>query len=132
MATALRRRRRRYAALARWGASKWTQRWLRAEPRAWSATAEARFRSAYLAEHPAAEADLERALAAVAVAWAGVAALTLPARLVADAGSGGMGHRRRIAGAIEEAARRADAHLPGVARELGRASDRLAARGWGR
>ena len=106
--------------------------WLRAEPRSWSASAEARFRSAYLAEHPAAEPDLDRGLAAVAVAWAGVAALTVPARLAADAGRGAMGHRRRIAGAIAEASRRADMHIPALARELGRASDRLVARGWGR
>lgn len=108
------------------------QRWLRADPRAWSPAAEGRFRSAYLAEHPAAEADLDRQLAAVAVAWAAVAALTLPARLVADGRSGSMGHRRRIAGAVGEAAERAEAHLPAIARELRRASDRLVARGWAR
>lgn len=109
------------------------QRWLRAEPREWSAAAEAGFRDGYLIACPRAEEGLDAGVAAAAVAWASVAALTLPARLVCDAdGGGGVGHRRRIHGAIAEAALRCDGRLPALSGELGRAADRLAARGWGR
>jgi hypothetical protein len=101
---------------------------LRADPRPVTVEEERAFGDGYRRSNPDAGGADE--VAAAAIAWAAVAALTLPARLDGDRVQGTVGHRWRIATAIGEASRRSSGAFPALSRDLGRVARALGDR-WG-